>query len=55
MPDRIMAHMVAFYPDRESSIEVARALIDGGCNYLEVQFPFSDPTADGAYIQKACM
>lgn len=55
MPDRIMAHMVAFYPDRENSIEVARALIDGGCNYLEVQFPFSDPTADGVYIQKACM
>lgn len=49
-----MAHMVAFYPDRESSVEVARALFEVGCSYLEVQFPFSDPTADGAYIQKAC-
>ena len=54
MQNRIMAHMVAFYPDRESSIEIARALIQGGCSYLEVQFPFSDPTADGTYIQKAC-
>ena len=46
--------MVSFYPDRESSVEVARALIDGGSSYLEVQFPFSDPAADGKYIQEAC-
>jgi tryptophan synthase alpha chain len=51
---RIMAHMVAFYPSREQSLEVARALIDGGSFYLEVQFPFSEPTADGPYIQEAC-
>jgi tryptophan synthase alpha chain len=49
-----MAHMVAFHPDREGSLEVARALIDGGSTYLEVQFPFSDPTADGPLIQTAC-
>jgi len=54
MPNRVMAHMVAFYPDRESSMEVARSLIRGGCSLLEIQFPFSDPTADGRYIQKAC-
>ena len=29
-------------------------LIDGGSTYLEVQFPFSDPTADGTVIQTAC-
>jgi tryptophan synthase alpha chain len=46
--------MVACYPDRESSMEYARALIDGGSCYLEIQFPFSDPTADGKYIQAAC-
>jgi len=51
---RIMAHMVAFYPDRAASLEVARGLADGGCSYLEVQFPFSDPTADGPDIQRAC-
>lgn len=54
MPNRIMAHMVAFYPNREESLEIAKALIDGGCTYLEIQFPFSDPTADGPYIQEAC-
>lgn len=51
---RIMAHMVAFYPDRQGSLEVARGLADGGCAYIELQFPFSDPTADGPDIQRAC-
>jgi tryptophan synthase alpha chain len=51
---RIMAHMVAFYPDRRASLAVARGLAEGGCSYLEVQFPFSDPTADGPDIQRAC-
>jgi tryptophan synthase alpha chain len=53
-PTRIMTHMVASYPDRACSLEVARALFDGGCAYLELQFPFSDPTADGPDIQRAC-
>ncbi len=50
----LMTHMVAFYPDRAASLQVARGLLDGGCAYLEVQFPFSDPTADGPDIQAAC-
>ncbi len=54
MADRIMTHMVAFYPDRERTLDVARALADGGASYLEVQFPFSEPTADGPVIQTAC-
>jgi tryptophan synthase alpha chain len=53
-PSRVMAHMVAFYPDRAHSLDVARGLADGGCAYLELQFPFSDPTADGPDIQRAC-
>jgi tryptophan synthase alpha chain len=51
---RIMAHMVAFSPDRAGSLEVARGLAESGSAYLEVQFPFSDPTADGPDIQRAC-
>ena len=51
---KLMSHMVAGYPSLEASWDVARALIDGGSTYLEVQFPFSDPSADGVPIQKAC-
>lgn len=51
---RIMSHMIAFYPDPDRSLDVAKGLMDGGSAYLEVQFPFSEPTADGPYIQKAC-
>ncbi len=54
MTYRLMTHMVAYYPDRDGSLEVAAALIDGGSAYLEIQFPFSDPTADGPVIQTAC-
>ena len=50
----IMAHVVPYYPDRARSIEAVRALVDGGVRYLEIQFPFSDPTADGPTIQDAC-
>ena len=53
-PSRIMAHMVAGYPDRAASLKVAAGLSDGGCAYIEMQFPFSDPTADGPDIQRAC-
>lgn len=51
---KLMAHMVAGYPDWERSFEVARALADGGASYIEVQLPFSDPSADGPAIQEAC-
>lgn len=56
MPEtpKLMAHMVASYPDWEGSLEIARALADGGADYIELQFPFSDPSADGPAIQGAC-
>jgi len=54
MAESLMTHMVAFYPDRERSLEVARAFSDGGASYLEIQFPFSDPSVDGPVIQAAC-
>ena len=51
---RIMTHLVASFPSWEASLEVGKGLVDGGAAYLEVQFPFSDPTADGPHIQVAC-
>lgn len=50
----LMAHLVAGYPNMTQSKEAALGLIAGGADYLEVQFPFSDPTADGPSIEEAC-
>ena len=51
---RLMAHLVAGYPSWEASLAFGRALAAAGAGYLEVQFPFSDGTADGPMIQEAC-
>jgi tryptophan synthase alpha chain len=40
-------------PDAATSFAVARALIDGGTDILELGIPFSDPVADGPTIQRA--
>jgi tryptophan synthase alpha chain len=44
---------VAGYPDKLTCIRIARALISGGTDILELGLPFSDPVADGPTIQKA--
>lgn len=54
MKDRLVCHLIANYPDFDQSLEIAKALAAGGASSLEVQFPYSDPSADGPYILKAC-
>jgi len=44
---------VAGDPDEATSIRIAKALIDGGTDILELGVPFSDPVADGPMIQRA--
>lgn len=44
---------VAGDPDKFTCINIARALIAGGTDILELGVPFSDPVADGPTIQKA--
>ena len=51
---RLMSHLIAGFPDLGESARVAEGLVDGGSEFLEVQFPYSDPTADGVAIQSAC-
>lgn len=40
-------------PDMETSLAIARAVIDAGADVLEIGIPFSDPMADGPVIQAA--
>ncbi len=49
-----MAHLIAGYPDLATSLEIAKALVEGGAQMLELQMPSSDPAADGPAIQAAC-
>ncbi len=51
---KLMSHLVAGYPTDELSLTAARALVAGGADILEIQLPFSDPSADGPAIQSAC-
>ncbi len=51
---KLMGHIIAGYPNMESSLYAALGISLAGASYLEVQFPFSDPNADGVVIEEAC-
>lgn len=53
-PITVMAHLVAGYPSTSTAFAAAKGLAEGGVSYFEIQFPFSDPSADGKAIQSAC-
>ena len=53
-PMKLVTHFIAGYPDLEGSFQTAKGLIDGGAYALEMQIPFSDPSADGPVIELAC-
>lgn len=40
-------------PDIQTSVNIIKALVEGGADALELGFPYSDPIADGPTIQKA--
>lgn len=48
-----MAHMVIGYPSFEESKAIAKKYIESGMQILELQIPFSHPTADGAVLTDA--
>ena len=41
------------YPDVDTSVSIARALLESGGDLLELGIPFSDPLADGPTVQKS--
>jgi tryptophan synthase alpha chain len=50
----LMTHVVYGYPTIDKSLEIMQLMLDAGVELLEVQFPFSDPVADGPTITTAC-
>lgn len=53
-PLLLMTHVVYGYPDIKKSLEIMQLMLNNGVEILEVQFPFSDPVADGPTITTAC-
>ncbi len=45
--------MPAGFPTVEASIASMTAMAEAGCDVIEVELPYSDPTMDGPVIQKA--
>ncbi len=50
----IMGHLVLGYPSLSASLDTAISYIAAGIEILELQIPFSHPTADGPVITVAC-
>jgi tryptophan synthase alpha chain len=49
----LMPYVTMGYPQLESALEVAPAIVEAGADLIELGVPFSDPLADGATIQAA--
>jgi len=49
-----MGHIIAGFPNHAESMNAGLGICEGRADFLEVQFPFSDPTADGPIIEGAC-
>ena len=49
----LIGYLPAGFPTVEKSAATLSAMIDGGCDLVEVGVPFSDPVLDGPVIQAA--
>jgi len=49
----LVGYLPAGFPTVAASVDTLSAMIDGGCDLVEVGVPFSDPVLDGAVIQAA--
>lgn len=49
----LIGYLPAGFPNQNDSIEIIKAMIDGGVDAVEIGFPYSDPVMDGPVIQEA--
>ena len=52
-PIKLMTHVVGGYPDMKTCEEIILVMAQRGVDMIEIQLPFSDPTADGPVIVQA--
>ncbi|UCF93547.1 MAG: tryptophan synthase subunit alpha [Desulfobacterales bacterium] len=49
----LMTHIVLGYPSLADSLRIVEAMVEAGVDLMELQIPFSEPTADGPVIVRA--
>ena len=49
----LMTHIVLGYPSFEASLKIIENMVEAGVDLIELQIPFSEPTADGPVIAHA--
>jgi tryptophan synthase alpha chain len=49
----LMTHIVLGYPSFEASLKIIETMVAAGIDLMELQIPFSEPTADGPVIARA--
>ena len=49
----LVGYLPAGYPDVQGGIDALLAMVDAGCDVIEIGLPYSDPVMDGPTIQAA--
>lgn len=49
----LIGYLPAGFPDVAGGIDAMRAMVDAGCDAIEVGLPYSDPVMDGPTVQAA--
>ena len=49
----LVGYLPAGFPDVPGAIEALKAMVDSGCDVIEIGLPYSDPVMDGPTIQAA--
>ncbi|MDT5174828.1 MAG: tryptophan synthase alpha chain, partial [Mycobacterium sp.] len=49
----LIGYLPTGYPDVPTSMQAMTALVESGCDIIEVGVPYSDPGMDGPTIQRA--